>query len=119
MTKRISLPRTVRGKRPGFFETPGVDDALSMVLILAQEIAVLRERLDSAERVIAKHGIPLAEEIEALPLDTDLLESREQWRQDYYERLFYLAKQRRAELEQKHSEDSYRDVLDKVARGDI
>ncbi len=39
MTKRISLPRTVRGKRPGFFETPGVDDALSMVLILAQEVS--------------------------------------------------------------------------------
>ncbi len=119
MTKKIALPRTVRGKRPGFFDTPGVDDVLSMVLILAQEIAVLRERLDSAERVAANHNIPLAEEIETLPLDEDLLKSREQWRQDFYERLFYLARQRRAELDEKHSEASYRDVLDKVARGDI
>lgn len=119
MAKTLTLPRTVRGKRPGFFETPGVDDAISMVLILAQEIAVLRERLDSAERVAVKHGIPLAEEIEALPLDEDLLKSREQWRQDFYDRLFYLAKQRRSELEQKHSKESYDDVLDKVARGDI
>jgi hypothetical protein len=119
MTKSISLPRTVRGKRPGFFETPGVDDAIAMVMILAQEVAVLRERLDSAERVAAAHGIPLAADIETLPLDEALLKDREQWRQDFYDRLFYLAKQRRAELEQKHSEESYRDVLDKVARGDI
>ena len=66
MSKDVSLPRTVRGKRPGFFETPGVDDAISMMLILAQELAVLRERLDSAERVVAGHGIALADEIEAL-----------------------------------------------------
>jgi len=119
MAKPVSLPRTVRGKRPGFFETPGVDDALSMIVVLAQELAVLRERLDSAERVAAKHGIPLAEEIEKLPLDEELLASREQWRQDFYDRLFYLAKQRRAELEQKHSEESYNEILNKVAHGDI
>lgn len=119
MSKPVSLPRTVRGKRPGFYETPGVDDVLSMVMVLAQEVAVLRERLDSAERVAANHGIALTDEIEALPLDEQLLKAREQWRQDFYDRLFYLAKQRRSELEQKHSEDSYRETLDKVASGDI
>jgi hypothetical protein len=119
MPKSIKLPRTVRGKRPAFFETPGLDDAMSMILILAQELAVMRERMDSAERVAARHGFALADEIEALPLDDELLQEREQWRQDYYDRLFYLARQKRSELEQKHSEDSYNQVIDKVARGDI
>jgi hypothetical protein len=119
MAKPVSLPRTVCGKRPDFFQTPGVDDALSMVMVLAQEFAVLRERLDSAERIIAKHGIPLAEEIESLALDEKLLSAREQWRQSFYDRLFYLAKQRRAELEHKHSEESYNQILDEVAHGNI
>lgn len=119
MSQRVSLPRTIRGKRPDFFETPGVDDAMSMILVLAQELAVLRERFDSAERVAARHGFALAEEIEALPVDDALLTAREQDRQQFYDRLFYLAKQRRMELEQKYSTQSYDDVLKKVADGDI
>ena len=43
MPRSVSLPRTVRGKRPDFFDTPGVDDALSMIVVLAQEVAVLRD----------------------------------------------------------------------------
>ena len=34
MSEPVKLPRTVRGKRPEFFETPGVDDALSMVMVV-------------------------------------------------------------------------------------
>ena len=113
------LPRTVRGKRPGFFEAPGVDDALSMVMVLAQEIAVLRDRFDAAERVMAGHGLDLAGEIEALPLDETLLKARELARQELYARLFYLNRQRRAELDQKFSEEAYLKTLEDVARGDI
>jgi hypothetical protein len=119
MSDSITLPRTIRGKRPAFFETPGVDDALSMILVVAQELAVLRERFDSAERVAARHGFDLAQEIETLPLDEELLRSREQARQRFYDRLFYLAAQRRAELEEKHSEESYGQILDEVASGEI
>lgn len=119
MTDRPSLPRTVRGTRPAFFETPGVDDALSMILVLAQELTVLRERMSSAELVMTRRGIDLAAEIEALPLEEDLLKTREAERQAFYDRLFFIQKQRRAELDAKHSETSYLETLDKVARGDI
>lgn len=118
MSEPVKLPRTVRGKRPEFFETPGVDDALSMVMVLAQELAVLRERLDSAEIVAARHGIPLAAEIEALEPDEVLLRSREAWRQAFYDRLFYLAAQRRAELEQRQTRESYGQTIDEIAKGD-
>lgn len=114
----MKLPRSVRGKRPEFFETPGVDEAMSMVLVLAQELAVLRERLDSAELVAARHGIPLAQEIESLVLDEAQLQSREAWRQGFYERLFYLAAQRRAELEQQQTAAGFAKVIDDVAKGD-
>lgn len=119
MSRSVSLPRTIKGKRPDFFETPGVDDALSMILVLAQELTVLRERLDSAERMAAKHGIALAEEIETLPLDDALVAEREKWRQAFYDRLFYLAKQRRAEIEGKQSAATYAKTLDDISKGDL
>jgi len=116
MGEHTRLPRTVRGKRPEFFETPGVDDAMSMILVLAQELTVLRERLDSAEIVAARHGIPLAAEIEALQPDPALLAEREAWRQSLFDRLFHLSSQRRAELEQRHTPESYAQTLDEIAR---
>ena len=117
MDEHARLPRTVRGKRPDFFETPGVDDAMSMILVLAQELTVLRERLDSAEIVAARHGIPLAAEIEALQPDAALLAAREAQRQSLFERLFHVATQRRAELEQRHTDESYRQTLEAIGKG--
>ena len=118
MSHETKLPRTVRGKRPEFFETPGVDEAMSMILVLAQEFAVLRERFDAAEIVAARHGIALAAEIESLELDVGMLKSREAWRQSFYDRLFYLAAQRRAELEQRQTRASFDQTIDEIARGD-
>lgn len=118
MSDTVKLPRNVRGKRPGFFDAPGIDETMSMILVLAQELATLRERLDSAEIVAARHGIPLTTEIEALTLDESVLKAREAWRQGFYERLFYLAAQRRSELEQKQTVERYRQVIDDIARGD-
>lgn len=89
-----------------------------MIMVLAQELAVLRERLDSAEIVAARHGIPLAAEIESLQLEQAALESREAWRQAFYERLFYLSAQRRAELEQRQTAACFREVIEEVARHD-
>jgi hypothetical protein len=116
---RPELARTVRGKRPEFFATEGVDEVMSMVLVLAQELHVVRERLDTAERVMSRHGIDLAAEIEALQPDEALLRTREQALQDFYGRLFQFSRQQRSELEHKYSDRTYRETLDKVATGDI
>ncbi len=117
LSDSVKLPRNVRGKRPEFFETPGVDEAMSMIMVLAQEFSVLRDRLDSAEIVAARHGIPLAQEIEALVLDEATLKAREVARQGFYERLFYLAAQRRAELEQKQTDEGFRKAIDEIGQG--
>lgn len=119
MTDHPSLPRTIRGTRPTFFETPGVDDAFSMILVLAQEFTIMRERMDTAERIMARHGIDLATEIDAMPLEEDLLKQREADRQAFYDRLFFIQKQRRAELDARHSDASFLETIEKVARGDI
>lgn len=115
MNKDNRLPRTVRGKRPQFFEAAGVDEVHSMLLVLAQELVVLRERIDAAEMIAAARGVDLAQEIEALELDEAALARREAWRKAFFDRLYYLTNQRRAELEKRYGEAEYEAVLDEVA----
>jgi len=117
MTKSIKFSRTVGGVRPRFFETAGVDEAMMMVLTLAQELMVLRERMDSAERVANQHGFPLTEKIEALAVDEGLLREREEVRQKFFDRLFQFANQRRAELEAGLSDESYAKVIADLGSG--
>lgn len=119
MSEKPTLPRTVRGKRPRFYDTPGVDELMSMMLALTQELSVLRDRVDAAERVMAKHGTDLASEIEALELDEATLKAREAARSSLYDRVFFIFAQQRAELEERESQGTYEQVLEKVAHGDI
>jgi parvulin-like peptidyl-prolyl isomerase len=108
--------RHSRGKRPRFYATPGLDDAMSMILVLAQELSVLRDRVDSIERVSARHGIDLAKEIESLELDQAALDAREARRQQLLERLYYLSRKEADELAAADSKQRYDQVIEETAQ---
>lgn len=55
----------VQGGRPAFFADPVNDQLFAMVLALLGEVVVLRERLDTHERVAAARGLYRPEDIEA------------------------------------------------------
>jgi hypothetical protein len=112
-------PRPVRhakGKRPAFYETPGLDQAMSMILVLANEVAVLHDRLASVDLVFKARGTDLASEIEALVLDQSELEAREAWRQDFLARLYYLARKDAKEAADADTPDRFKAVIDDIAR---
>ncbi len=77
----MSLPLDAAGKRPTFFPEPGVDELLSMVLELAAELWVVRERLYRAEAVAELKAPGFAELVETTPLtdaqDAELARMRE------------------------------------------
>jgi hypothetical protein len=62
--KRTPMPRAAKGKRPQYFEDPAVDKLHLMVMALIEELSVTRDRLDTVERLIEKHGLFEVEEIE-------------------------------------------------------
>jgi hypothetical protein len=67
------LPMEASGERPAFFETPGMDQLLSMILELAAEISVVRERAFILEAVLKQSGIAAADAIEAyVPTDAEV-----------------------------------------------
>jgi hypothetical protein len=46
-----------RGKRPAYFDDPAIDRLLSILMAVAGELAVTRERLDTVERLLAEKGL--------------------------------------------------------------
>jgi hypothetical protein len=116
-TERPHVIRHARGKRPEFYETPGLDQAMSIIMVLASELSTLRDRLDSAERVAKANGLDLAAGIETLVLDQDALEEREARRQDFLGRLFYLTSKDAAEAAEAQTAEGYRKTIEEVAEG--
>jgi len=108
--------RHAKGKRPQFSDTPGVDQVMSMVMVLASELCVVRDRLDAIERVASAKGLDLAAEIDRLPLDQVALEAREARRQGLFERLFYLMRKEAAELGAADTAERYKSVIDEIAK---
>ncbi|WP_448581594.1 hypothetical protein [Thermaurantiacus sp.] len=45
-----------KGKRPAYFDDPAIDRLLSILMAVAGELAVTRERLDTVERLLEASG---------------------------------------------------------------
>jgi hypothetical protein len=114
---RPHVIKDAKGKRPQFYDATGMDQAMSMIMVLANELAVLHDRIDAHERVTKKHNIDLAAEIEQLELDEDALHEREAWRQNFLDRLFYLARKESTEAANAETRDTYNKTIDDIAKG--
>jgi hypothetical protein len=45
-----------KGKRPAYFQDPAIDRMLSITMALVGEVSVMRERLDTIERLLDDKG---------------------------------------------------------------
>ena len=108
------MRRDARGKRPQFYADPAMDQAMSMILVLAEEFSVLRDRLDTVERVASDNGLAAA--IEAYQPPQSVLEAREAGRQAFLTRLYYLARKDAAEAAEADTADRFTAALDDIAR---
>ena len=58
-----------KGRRPAYFDDPAIDRTLSIVMAIAGEVSVLRERLDTVERLLDAKGTISRADIEAYAPD--------------------------------------------------
>ena len=58
------VKRSVKGCRPQFFADREIDRLHGMVMAMATEMSVLYQRIDTMERVAAKKGVVLREELD-------------------------------------------------------
>ena len=116
MKAKKKLSRVVRGKRPQFFAAAGEDLSISMIMVLAQELCVLRNRLDAVETIATAKGTLLPAEVDRFVADDATLARQEEWRQDLLSRMFYLLKQQAAEAAGDDTDERFDDVIKRIAQ---
>lgn len=86
--KTARIPsRRAKGANPHFFDDPNIDRLMTMVMHLAAEVSVLRERLDTHEQVAAEKGAFAPADIEAYRPTDEVADAREEWRKKFLGRL--------------------------------
>lgn len=82
-----------KGGRPYFFDDPAVERVLNISMAIATEVAVVRERMDTIERLLEAKGILHQSEIEAfIPTDAQA-EERQLWHARYAARIMRIIQQ--------------------------
>jgi hypothetical protein len=79
--------RRAKGAQPHFFDDPNIDRLVTMIMVMAEEISVLRERLDTHEQVASAKGAFGPADIEAYAPDEAVSEARDAWRKRFLDRL--------------------------------
>lgn len=89
MSTERDFRRQGRAERPVFFpDEPAADKLFAIVNALITELAVLRERQDTMERLMAQKQVVSADEIEAYRADDEAEQDRRAWRDTYLRRVY-------------------------------
>jgi predicted nucleic acid-binding Zn-ribbon protein len=99
-----------KGKRPYFLEDPALERVLNITMAVTQELAVVRERLDTLERILEKKGILSQAEIEAFEPDEEQAQARQHLHASYIARVLRIVQQELEALQEKP--ESNRDMVD-------
>lgn len=99
--------RKAKGKRPTFFDDPQVDKVVSVVMALAGEVSVLRERVDTLERLAEAKGVFSHADVDAYRPDETVAAEREVWRASYIERVLRVVQQELEGIDRGESTESY------------
>lgn len=103
--------RFSKGRRPFFMKDPDVDRLLAIVTALTAEFSVIRDRLDTAERLAAQ-GLPATpENIEAYQPDSQVEAAREALRTAMLDRVFRILAAPRDDL----GETDYRAIVEQFS----
>jgi hypothetical protein len=80
------------GKRP-YFLAPEVERVLAITMVVAQELAVARQRIDTLERLLFEKGVLAEGELDAYAPSPQAAVERAQWTQEYLARVLRIVQQ--------------------------
>ncbi len=106
-----------KGKRPWFLQDADVERVMNITLVLMQEVSVLRERLDTVERLLERDGKLSKAAIEAFEPTKEQAAERGAWTQEYIARVLRILQQDREAIA-RGDEASSEDIADEFSRVD-
>lgn len=101
-----------KGKRPYFFKDPDVERVLGIVMALAMEHAVTRQRLDALERLVEQKGLLTRAELEGFTPDRDAESERTLWMKEYIARVLRIVQQETEAVESGAMDVPMEEVMD-------
>jgi hypothetical protein len=110
------LPRKAAGPRPEYFEDPAIDKVLSMTLALAGEVAVMRDRIDTLERLLAKGEKVSPEIIDAYQPSIEAKQARDAWREQFLDIVMRRVHQEKESLEAMSASQAYDKLVEQVEK---
>jgi len=106
-----------KGRRPWFLEHPDTERLMNITLALVQEVSVMRERMDTIERLLARGETVSAAAIDAYEPTKSEADARGLWTQEYLARIFRILQQDREAIA-RGEEASSEDIAEEFARTD-
>lgn len=88
-----------KGKRPWFFEDREAERVMNIVMALAQEVSVMRMRLDTVERLLEEKGSLTRADIDAFAPDKAQAAERGAWNQEFIARILRIVQQENEAVE--------------------
>jgi hypothetical protein len=73
--------------RPTYLHPEDTDKVMAIVLALMSEVASLRQRIDTHERLALAGSVPTPSAVDAYRADSEAETARESWRESYIKRL--------------------------------
>jgi hypothetical protein len=98
------------GKRP-YFLNAEVERVLAITMVVVQELAVARERIDTLERILVDRGVLAPGAVEAFVPDAGQAAERGQWTQEYIARVLRIIQQEGEAIAASGSGDLYSEEL--------
>ena len=106
--------RVAKGRRPAFMKDPDVDRLLALIMALTGEVAVMRDRLDTHERLAKAGKVATPANIEAFEPDAVLEDVREADRAAMLNRVFRILS---VEMDQTgQAERGYRSLIETFSK---
>ena len=87
MNEKTKLPRVAKGKKPKYLDDGSIDNLMAMIMTLTQEISVLRDRIDTLERMLEEKEIISTKEFDDFVPSDDLEMKRKDRRHELLERV--------------------------------
>lgn len=82
-----------KGGRPYFFNSAETERVMNIAMAIATEVAVVKERMDTIERLLQEKGILTQTEIEAFVPTDEQAEERQLWHARYAARVLRIVQQ--------------------------
>ena len=106
-----------KGKQPQFHDDRAVDQLMAMVLALTAEISILRERLDTPERLAAAKGVFSPPEVDKFLPSPEAMTERSAQRTRLMRKVFRVLKEDLARYDVKVDDDKFEKVIGEINEG--